>query len=160
RPRNHSTSPAGATRRMGHRDSPKEQRGACSVCHADERTAATVAGFVNQDSVKDGRLAEKSGPALTPKVGLRRPTLQKHGRARHAAPLQRSEKEAPLSVAVKAALFALRIYKVYLFILFAGSCRFEPTCSRYAYEAIERFGVLRGVWLGTKRLLRCHPLSR
>jgi len=61
---------------------------------------------------------------------------------------------------VKAALFALRIYKVYLSILFAGSCRFEPTCSRYAYEAIDRFGVLRGVWLGTKRLLRCHPLSR
>jgi uncharacterized protein len=61
---------------------------------------------------------------------------------------------------VKAALLALRIYKSYLSILFAGSCRFEPTCSRYAYEAIERFGVLRGVWLGTKRLLRCHPLSQ
>lgn len=64
------------------------------------------------------------------------------------------------SPAVKAALLALRIYKSYLSILFAGSCRFEPTCSRYAYEAIERFGVLRGIWLGTKRLLRCHPLSR
>ena len=62
--------------------------------------------------------------------------------------------------AVKAALLALRIYRSYLSILFAGSCRFEPTCSRYAYEAIERFGVLRGIWLGTKRLLRCHPLSR
>lgn len=63
-------------------------------------------------------------------------------------------------VAVRAALFALRCYKAYLSVLFAGSCRFEPTCSRYAYEAIERFGVLRGMWLGTKRLLRCHPLSR
>jgi putative membrane protein insertion efficiency factor len=63
------------------------------------------------------------------------------------------------SVAVRAALFALRCYKAYLSVLFAGSCRFEPTCSRYAYEAIERFGVLRGMWLGTKRLLRCHPLS-
>ena len=64
------------------------------------------------------------------------------------------------SIPVRAALFALRFYKTYLSILFAGSCRFEPTCSRYAYEAIERFGVARGVWLGLKRLLRCHPLSR
>jgi putative membrane protein insertion efficiency factor len=61
---------------------------------------------------------------------------------------------------VKAALLALRFYKAYLSVLFAGSCRFEPTCSRYANEAIERYGVARGVWLGTKRLLRCHPLSR
>jgi len=64
------------------------------------------------------------------------------------------------SVGVKAALAALRIYKVYFSILFAGSCRFEPTCSRYAYEAIERFGVMRGSWMGFKRLLRCQPLSR
>jgi putative membrane protein insertion efficiency factor len=61
---------------------------------------------------------------------------------------------------VRTALLALRFYKAYLSIWFAGSCRFEPTCSRYAYEAIERFGVARGVWLGLKRLLRCHPLSR
>jgi putative membrane protein insertion efficiency factor len=64
------------------------------------------------------------------------------------------------SIGVKAALAALRIYKVYLSVLFAGSCRFEPTCSRYTYEAIERFGVLRGSWMGLKRLLRCQPLSR
>jgi hypothetical protein len=64
------------------------------------------------------------------------------------------------SIHVRAALLALRFYKAYLSILFAGSCRFEPTCSRYAHEAIERFGVARGVWLGLKRLLRCQPLSR
>jgi uncharacterized protein len=63
-------------------------------------------------------------------------------------------------VGVRIALFVLRFYKANLSILFAGSCRFEPTCSRYAYEAIERFGVARGVWIGLKRLLRCHPLSR
>ena len=63
------------------------------------------------------------------------------------------------SIPVRGALFALRFYKAYLSVLFAGSCRFEPTCSRYAYEAIERFGVARGIWLGLKRLLRCHPLS-
>ncbi len=64
------------------------------------------------------------------------------------------------SLAVKVALAALRIYKVYLSFLFAGNCRFEPTCSMYAYEAIERFGVMRGAWMGMKRLLRCQPLSR
>ncbi len=65
-----------------------------------------------------------------------------------------------LDIGVRIALLALRVYKAYLSVLFAGSCRFEPTCSQYAYEAIERFGVARGVWLGMKRLLRCHPLSR
>jgi putative membrane protein insertion efficiency factor len=70
------------------------------------------------------------------------------------------ERDRLKSVPLKAALAALRIYKVYLSILFAGSCRFEPTCSMYMYEAIERFGVLRGSWMGLKRLLRCQPLSR
>jgi uncharacterized protein len=63
------------------------------------------------------------------------------------------------TVGVRLALLALHFYKSHLSLLFAGTCRFEPTCSRYAYEAIERFGVPRGMWLGTKRLLRCHPLS-
>jgi uncharacterized protein len=61
---------------------------------------------------------------------------------------------------VRFALFLLRFYKAYLSLLIGGTCRFEPTCSRYAYEAIERFGVMRGAWLAFKRLLRCQPLSR
>lgn len=61
---------------------------------------------------------------------------------------------------MRLALFALRFYKAYLSMLFAGSCRFEPTCSRYSYEAIERFGVARGSWLTLKRLARCQPFSR
>ena len=86
--------------------------------------------------------------------------------AEERAPIQQVEAQNPLprqnpqNAAVRAALFALRFYKAYLSILMAGSCRYEPTCSRYAYEAIERFGLVRGVWLGLKRLLRCHPLSR
>jgi putative membrane protein insertion efficiency factor len=64
------------------------------------------------------------------------------------------------SLPVRIALLALRLYKTYLSFLFAGNCRFDPTCSQYAYQAIERFGVLRGIWLGLKRLLRCQPLSR
>jgi uncharacterized protein len=65
-----------------------------------------------------------------------------------------------LSFGVRAALSALTFYKSHLSILLAGTCRYEPTCSRYAYEAVERFGLARGMWLATKRLLRCHPLSR
>ena len=71
----------------------------------------------------------------------------------------RLESDLP-SLPVRIALLALRFYKTYLSFLFAGNCRFHPTCSQYAYQAIERFGVLRGAWLGLKRLLRCHPLSR
>jgi uncharacterized protein len=66
----------------------------------------------------------------------------------------------PRSLPVRISLLALRFYKTYLSGLFAGNCRFDPTCSQYAYEAIERFGVARGIWLGLKRLGRCHPLSR
>jgi len=82
-------------------------------------------------------------------------------RAEEAGALQQAKPAVTqLSWAVRAALFALNCYKAYLSVFLAGTCRYQPTCSRYAYEAIERFGVVRGVWLGTKRLLRCHPLSR
>ncbi|HEX8143561.1 MAG TPA: membrane protein insertion efficiency factor YidD [Pyrinomonadaceae bacterium] len=51
----------------------------------------------------------------------------------------------------------LRFYKVALSPLLPPSCRFVPTCSEYAREAIERHGALRGSWMGARRLLRCHP---
>jgi putative membrane protein insertion efficiency factor len=73
--------------------------------------------------------------------------------------IEQSQAREEGNLGVKLALFALRCYKAYLSVLFAGTCRFEPTCSQYAYQAIERFGVLRGAWLGSKRLARCHPFS-
>ena len=81
-------------------------------------------------------------------------------RAADAQPVSNERGNGPRSAGVRAALFALRFYKAYLSMFLAGSCRFEPTCSRYTYEAIERFGVARGAWLGLKRLSRCQPLSR
>ena len=68
-------------------------------------------------------------------------------------------KNVQRSAVVRVALLALRVYKAYLSLLIGGSCRFEPTCSMYAYEAVERFGVAQGAWLTLKRLLRCHPFS-
>lgn len=60
---------------------------------------------------------------------------------------------------VRGALRLLRIYKLVLSPLFTGSCRFAPSCSDYMAEAIRVHGLARGSWLGTRRLLRCHPFG-
>lgn len=52
----------------------------------------------------------------------------------------------------------IRIYQKLVSPGLGANCRYQPTCSAYAAEAIERFGVVRGVWLGVKRIGRCHPL--
>lgn len=57
-------------------------------------------------------------------------------------------------------LAAIRLYQRYLSPARPPACRFQPTCSRYAYEAIHRHGLLWGGWLTLWRLLRCHPFSR
>lgn len=51
----------------------------------------------------------------------------------------------------------LRFYKQWVSPLLPSACRFYPTCSEYMREAVEKHGALRGVWLGVKRLVRCHP---
>ncbi|HEV2860361.1 MAG TPA: membrane protein insertion efficiency factor YidD [Pyrinomonadaceae bacterium] len=51
----------------------------------------------------------------------------------------------------------LRFYKAAVSPLLPPSCRFVPTCSEYAMEAVEKYGALRGGWMGVRRLLRCHP---
>ena len=53
----------------------------------------------------------------------------------------------------------IRIYQLVVSPLLGPRCRFQPSCSCYAHTAIERYGVLRGSWLGAKRLFRCHPFS-
>jgi hypothetical protein len=51
----------------------------------------------------------------------------------------------------------VRAYQVTLSPILGGGCRFTPTCSAYAAEAITTFGATRGLWLALKRLARCHP---
>jgi putative membrane protein insertion efficiency factor len=55
------------------------------------------------------------------------------------------------------ALFLIRCYQLLLSPLLGRHCRFYPTCSVYAYEAIKKYGLLKGILLGSKRLLKCHP---
>ena len=57
----------------------------------------------------------------------------------------------------KALVAVLRGYKLLISPLLPSACRFRPTCSEYMMDAIDRYGVLKGVWLGMKRLGRCHP---
>ena len=58
------------------------------------------------------------------------------------------------------ALWVLRIYKRWISPVFPPSCRYVPTCSEYAMEAIERYGALRGGMMAAWRVLRCHPLAK
>jgi putative membrane protein insertion efficiency factor len=57
-------------------------------------------------------------------------------------------------------LFLIRVYRTLHAPFFYGSCRFHPTCSHYAAEAVEIHGVVRGSWLALRRLARCHPFCR
>lgn len=62
---------------------------------------------------------------------------------------------------MKAVLLALiRFYRKYISPLFPPKCRYIPTCSQYALEAIEKYGAAKGFWLALKRFLRCHPFHK
>ena len=134
---------------MGHRHSPEKQGRESGICAADAGIAAVVQRPVMRLNNTTPCGCEREAPASLPLSGR-----AEAGRRTGVAP---GSQKSP---AVRVALFALDSYKAYISFWFAGSCKFEPTCSRYMYEAIERFGVLRGTWLGTKRLLRCQPFSR
>ena len=54
-------------------------------------------------------------------------------------------------------IIPIKLYQILLSPLLGQSCRYHPTCSQYAIEAIEKYGPIKGIWLGTKRIARCHP---
>jgi len=54
-------------------------------------------------------------------------------------------------------IFLIRAYRLFISPLLPPACRFTPTCSEYTMQAIEKYGAMRGAYLGARRLLRCHP---
>jgi putative membrane protein insertion efficiency factor len=59
----------------------------------------------------------------------------------------------------KLAMGLIRLYQKTVSRSLPPTCRFVPSCSEYAYQAIDKYGLLRGGWLGVKRISRCHPLN-
>jgi putative membrane protein insertion efficiency factor len=54
-------------------------------------------------------------------------------------------------------IFLVKVYQYTISPLLPNACRYVPTCSQYTIQAIEKYGPLRGIWLGAKRIARCHP---
>ncbi|MEP0861967.1 MAG: membrane protein insertion efficiency factor YidD [Ignavibacterium sp.] len=54
-------------------------------------------------------------------------------------------------------ILLIKIYQIFISPLFPSSCRYTPTCSQYTLEALKKYGLLKGLWLGIKRISRCHP---
>jgi putative membrane protein insertion efficiency factor len=57
------------------------------------------------------------------------------------------------------ALWLIKLYQRTISEVTPHSCRFTPTCSQYTYEAITKFGIFKGIYLGIRRIARCHPLN-
>ena len=54
-------------------------------------------------------------------------------------------------------IFLARLYQKFISPLFPATCRFYPTCSEYFIQAVQKYGALKGTWLGLKRISKCHP---
>jgi putative membrane protein insertion efficiency factor len=96
-----------------------------------------------------GAMATSANSDVTPSAPRRAP---RSSDARLAARVSRQ--------VVRGLRLLLRGYRIMLSPLFGPSCRFEPTCSCYADEALEKWGIWRGIGLSAWRILRCHPFSR
>ncbi len=89
----------------------------------------------------DGTLARQDGGPAVPRL-LPRPTTLL------------GWLQAPLTWL---SILLIRLYQLVISPGLPSSCRFAPSCSAYTLEAVQRHGALRGIWLGARRLVRCHP---
>lgn len=81
-------------------------------------------------------------------------------RAETSAVVEAVRRSETMKIARTFVLILLRGYKWVLSPMLPPSCRYVPTCSEYAMEAVERYGTLRGGWMAAMRVLRCHPFVK
>jgi uncharacterized protein len=125
---------------MGHRDSSAKVRGASAVRFPGGGIGAPAAWPERQGSAPiAARDTELSGGANA---------------------TSRARPSGSLSASARALLMAVRIYQTFFSAAMPSACKFYPTCSHYAAEAIEVHGARRGAWLALRRLGRCHPFTR
>lgn len=127
---------------------------------ASQPDSAAFAGSVPpelyENSHRVGRCIESTPPRRGPSFS----SLD----ARDSAPFPR--RAAPRiggqihNVIRRGGLILIRSYQLFISPALPSSCRFYPSCSAYAYEAVEKWGLRRGAWLALRRLLRCHPLGK
>lgn len=72
-------------------------------------------------------------------------------------PLQVYDPTGKPGLAARAGLSLIRFYQRKISPMTPAACRYRPTCSQYTLEAIQKYGIVRGGWMGTRRISRCHP---
>jgi putative membrane protein insertion efficiency factor len=70
-----------------------------------------------------------------------------------------AEGERGLGLGRRTAVGVIRVYQVAISPVLGPACRYVPSCSEYTAAAVQRYGVRRGLWLGARRIARCHPLG-
>lgn len=75
-------------------------------------------------------------------------------------PRKTERASAGASVAARLLLFSVRVYQYALSPYFGTQCRFTPSCSHYAVDALAKYGAIKGTYMASRRLLKCHPWHR
>ncbi|MCH7571598.1 MAG: membrane protein insertion efficiency factor YidD [Planctomycetes bacterium] len=75
------------------------------------------------------------------------------------AGIEKAPEKRRVNFAARPLIFLIRLYQASLSPLMGGQCRFMPTCSQYAIDALQTHGAIHGSWLTLRRILRCHPLG-
>lgn len=144
---------------MGHCDSSARVGGEGGVRLAGEGVAAHATAGGDVAAGFNSSLVRGTSASALPLLEKAKSARLKPGATSAALAIELESKHSG-GVARAALLFGVSFYRVFLSHFFGGSCKFYPSCSVYAQEAIAKHGARRGSWLALKRLLRCRPFIK